>query len=96
MRGARCEVRGARCEVRGETTVFAGYAIASLGTLSKEDDDGSENVSLRTADAFPVGASLPPKNNYFSEGEKRRPEMRLLFAGYENVGKKNEFAFFQT
>jgi len=35
----------ARCEVRGETTVFAGYAIASLGTLSKEDDDGSENVA---------------------------------------------------
>ena len=30
--------------------------------------------SLRTADAFPVVA--------FSEGEKRRPEMRLLFAGY--------------
>ena len=29
--------------------------------------------SLRTADAFPV---------YFSKGEKRRPEMRLLFAGY--------------
>ena len=62
--------------------------------------------SLRTADAFPVVASLPPKNRsdwptskqevlrhgnrfaarvrrrYFSEGEKRRPEMRLLFAGY--------------
>ena len=34
-------------------------------------------VSLRTADAFPVVASLPPKNR-----EKRRPEMRLLFAGY--------------
>ena len=44
---ARCEVRGARCEVRGETTVFAGYAIASLGTLSKEDDDGSENVGKK-------------------------------------------------
>ena len=37
--------------------------------------------SLRTADAFPVVASLPPKNSYFSEGEKRRPEMRLRFAG---------------
>ena len=37
--------------------------------------------SLRTADAFPNVASLPPKNSYFSEGEKRRPEMRLLFAG---------------
>ena len=36
-------------------------------------------TSLRTADAFPVVASLPPKN--FSEGEKRRPEMRLRFAG---------------
>ena len=32
--------------------------------------------SLRTANAFPVVASLPPK------GEKRRPEMRLLFASY--------------
>ena len=37
--------------------------------------------SLRTADAFPVVASLHPENSYFSEGEKRRPEMRLLFAG---------------
>ena len=36
--------------------------------------------SLRKADAFPVVASLSPKN--FSEGEKRRPEMRLLFACY--------------
>ena len=30
--------------------------------------------SLRTADAFPVVAFLPP-------GEKQRPEMRLRFAG---------------
>ena len=29
-------------------------------------------VSLPTADAFPVVASLPPKNSYCSEGEKRR------------------------
>ena len=36
--------------------------------------------SLRKADAFPVVSSLSPKN--FSEGEKRRPGMRLLFAGY--------------
>ena len=36
--------------------------------------------SLRTADAFPVAASL--RRRYFSEGQKRRPEMRLLFAGY--------------
>ena len=46
--------------------------------------------SLRTADVFPVVASLPSKNNacepdrqidfrerYFSEGEKRRPEIRV-------------------
>ena len=33
-------------------------------------------ASLRSADAFPVVASLP------FEGEKRRPEMRLRFAGY--------------
>ena len=26
--------------------------------------------------------SLPPKSSYFWEGETRRPEMRLLFAGY--------------
>ena len=32
--------------------------------------------SLRTADVFPVVASLPPKR------EKQRPEIRLLFAGY--------------
>ena len=31
--------------------------------------------SLRTADAFPVVASLPSKN---------RPEMRLLFASYSS------------
>ena len=38
--------------------------------------------SLRsTADAFPVVASLPPKIAIFSEGEKRLPEMRLLYAG---------------
>ena len=36
-------------------------------------------VSLRTANVFPVVASRPPKN--FSEGEKRRPEIRLRFAG---------------
>ena len=30
---------------------------------------------------YAVVASLPPKNSYFSEGEKRRREMRLLFAG---------------
>ena len=48
-------------------------------------------VSLRTADAFPVVASLPlpPPSlllslslRYFSEGEKRRPEVRLLFASW--------------
>ena len=37
---------------------------------------GPSGLSLRTADAFPVGASLPPKR------EKRRPEM-LFFAGRE-------------
>ena len=35
--------------------------------------------SLRTADAFPVVASLPPKEE--KEEETRRPEMRMLFAG---------------
>ena len=35
--------------------------------------------SLRSADAFPVVASLPLKN---TKGEKRRLEMRLRFAGY--------------
>ena len=25
-------------------------------------------------------------SSYFSEGEKRRPEMRLLFAGYRRLG----------
>ena len=34
--------------------------------------------SLRTADVFPVVASLPPKK----EGRKQRPEIRLRFAGY--------------
>ena len=44
----------------------------------------SKDSSLRTADTFPVVASLPLKN--FSEGEKRTPEMRLLFAGYKDSG----------
>ena len=69
--------------------------------------------SLSTAVVFPVVASLPPKNDvwsdwptskqkvlrhgnrfaarvrrrYFSEGEKRRPEIRLLFAGYYGTDK---------
>ena len=43
-------------------------------------DMSSTSDSLRTADAFPDAASL--RRRYFSEGEKRRPEMRLLFAGY--------------
>ena len=43
---------------------------------------GYWSPSLRTTNAFPVVTSLPPKSSYFSEGEKRRPEMRLLFAGY--------------
>ena len=41
-------------------------------------------VSVRTADALPVVASLPPKNR-----EKPRPEMCLLFAGYFVVGSQN-------
>ena len=43
---------------------------------------GDPAISLRTADAFPVVASLPSN---FSEGEKRRPEMRLVFAGYPAI-----------
>ena len=43
---------------------------------------GDPAISLRTADAFPVVASLPSN---FSEGQKRRPEMRLLFAGYPAI-----------
>ena len=44
------------------------------------------NSSLRTADAFPVVASPPSeKQHAIFRGEvKRRPEMRLLFAGQLN------------
>ena len=52
----------------------------NLTAASREMSPCSALVSLRTADAFPVVASLPP------EGEKQRPEMRLLFAGYALVG----------
>ena len=38
-------------------------------------------TNLRTADAFLVVASLPPKKKKISEVEKRRPEMHLLFGG---------------
>ena len=43
----------------------------------------SQSYSLRTADAFLVVASLPSKSE---EAEMRRPEMRLLFAGYQSKG----------
>ena len=42
------------------------------------------------ADASPVVASLPPKKG--EEGEKRRPEIRLLFAGDVLAGKKSIYA----
>ena len=42
--------------------------------------------SLWTADVFRVVASLPPK---ISEGEKRRPEICLQFAGYSFCKHKN-------
>ena len=41
---------------------------------------------MRTADAFLVVTSLPPKNSYFLEEERRGQEMRLLFAGYRECG----------
>ena len=49
------------------------------------------SCSLRTADAFPVVASLP--RSYFSKGEKRRLEMRLLFAGYVSCRLKIVYFF---
>ena len=63
----------------GGQKLFALFeTISNLGAdhLTLEGGRGS----LRTADVFPVVDSLPPKNN-FSEGEKRRPEISLLFAG---------------
>ena len=45
------------------------YPRTNLSTLLF--DDSLHFISLRTADAFPIVA----------EGEQRRPEMRLLFAG---------------
>ena len=57
------------------------FRVPRLGNIQHYSCPRS--VSLQTTDAFPVVASLPPKN--FSEGEKRRPEMRLLFAGYRSV-----------
>ena len=44
--------------------------------------------SLGTADTFPVVASLPSK--------KRRPIMRLLFAGYATHGRGLDRAFYIT
>ena len=59
--------------------------------------------SLRTADVFPVVASLPPKNNvhgnrfagrvrrrYFSEGAKRQPEIRLRSQATKVKEKRNK------
>ena len=51
-------------------------SLVEPSLLSNQSNDAiMAYPSLRTADAFPVVASLPRKN--FSEGEKRRPEMRL-------------------
>ena len=55
-------------------------------TVIKTKKSSFRPRSLRTTDAFPVVASFPRKSSYFSEGEKRRPEMRLLFAGYRPRG----------
>ena len=58
---------------------MSGPAFKGVEVLSLEDYVKSvlgfciPGGSLRTTDAFPVIAS--------SDGEKRRPEMRLLFAG---------------
>ena len=35
------------------------------------------------------------RRRYFSEGEKRRPEMRLLFAGYPDLGSASNWPFAQ-
>ena len=36
------------------------------------------SYSLRTADAFPVVASLPPKNSYFNDWRERRDERKCV------------------
>ena len=75
---------GARRARRARTTRcsrYRGHAPTDL----KQKRDCSHSTSQRTADAFPVVASLPLKNSNFSEGEKRRPEIRLLFAGYHST-----------
>ena len=54
----------------------------------------STTVACEAPDAFPVVASLPPKNSYFSEGEKRRPEMRLALRRLYHRGLFVSLLFF--
>ena len=60
------------CEVSQKPKLI----LSSCWVLLKLTCQKGKGSSLRTADVFPVVASLP-------EEEKRRPEMRLLFAGYK-------------
>jgi len=55
---------------------FSFYRNGGRGRdCSQERQRSNHKSSLRTADVFPVVASL------LSEGERRRPEIRLRFAG---------------
>ena len=60
------------CEVSQKPKLI----LSSCWVLLKLTCQMGMGTSLRTADLFRVVASLPAE-------EKRRPEMRLLFAGYK-------------
>ena len=57
------------------------WVVSLIGRTAREICFNQSKYSLRTADAFPVVAFLPLKNSVCEE--KRRPEMRLLFVGYQ-------------
>ena len=73
---------------RARTTCCSRYR-GRAPTDFEQKRDCFHSTSLRIEDAFPVVPSLPPKNSCFSEGERRRPEMRLLFAGYHSTCLNN-------
>ena len=58
--------------------------MTSLKKISPQLKRDTLVASLPTADAFPVRRRFPPSENsdaIFEGRLKRRPEMRLLFAG---------------
>ena len=69
------------CVMRHRTAVRETLSLIVITVIILILSLNSCKSSLRTADVFPVVASLP------LAGEKRRPEIHLLFSGYCKSGQ---------